>query len=582
MRKLMVTAILMAVVHILSPVVGSRAQQIDPLLQKAAALKKNLEEKGFQVRGDINYARFTQINPATMYCAGQMDTCNGFNFQGGYLAAMVPSSPGQAATMSAPLFRIRKNEAVVLVGPTPPPCDFFSYTCWLFYRHEQGWGPRNQHKIYSNIGETLNNSVIRAGKDPFNKNVVLSFTSDEETNKAVRTAALRAGFPGEVFNTYVLPSSVMKTNDALDETTDQFLIVQRTALWRDGSEDGAGYIKHPGVVVLRVTPPDNTPHKPLPGSKQRVRGSGTTETDYGPAVDQLREAILRRHSNLPAQELTTSQWLMESPLAIQTTTNTLGDSADTVYLGTEQAFKLSDSPDDFVIAYGVNHQKSGKCVYHNINVYKKLKACGVASAFDHCNGNPDCVAFAGSAQAYLSQVKGAKSDQLYALKIARHCQGEPYCLEVPTGACGVGAGLDDELFLGFRAYLEPKTKTGPAYNELLFDKVIHFSPAPAPTLSLASHLAEGEHPGPVSVRFQVSSKTPGDAVWEAKLEHVDDESAGVIEPVQGVIAGGSGEASFAFKAKNPGIYYVKITAKDQQSRFAATEVQINVKKGSPD
>ena len=297
-------------------------------------------------------------------------------------------------------------------------------------------------------------------------------------------------------------------------------------------------------------------------------------------MDQLREAILQRYSNLSANELTTSQWLMESPLALQTLTNTLGDSADTVYLSTQESFKLSDSADDFLIVYGVNHQKTDKCTYHNINVYKEFKACGVASAYDHCNGNPDCVAFAGSAWEYLHDQTAPQSDQLYALKIARNCNGERYCLQVPTGGCGEGAELDEGLFIGFRAYLEPTTKTGPAYTELHFDKVIHFTPVSPPSVSPSSKIVDGNFTEPVTVSFDVSSKSPGDVTWEAQIEFVDTVGCGTIEPDQGVITGGNGEASFKFTADYPGpgtipgFYYLTITAKDQHGRFSTTEVAV--------
>jgi hypothetical protein len=191
------------------------------------------------------------------------------------------------------------------------------------------------------------------------------------TDDAVRMAALQAGFPMNILNTFVIPSSLLKTNDALDDTTDQLMILNRTALWHDGTSDGSGYVQNPRVVVFRVTPPTNL-HKPLSAPIQRVRGTGVTEVNYGTAVEQLRQAILTRYANLSADELTTAQWLLESPIAVQTWTNTLGDSADTIYLNSREPFKLSDSPDDFLIAYGVNHQKSQKCTYHNISVYEQF------------------------------------------------------------------------------------------------------------------------------------------------------------------------------------------------------------------
>lgn len=158
-HKAMFAAI--AIFLLLAP--EGRAASRDPLLAKAATLKRNLEVKGFQVLGDLNYSRFVQVDPIQMYCEGELDTCNGFNFKGSYDSPIVPPLPGQNETWADMLFRIRFNEAIVLVGETPPPCDYFSYTAFLYYRYEQGWGPFNLRKIFSAFGDPLNLAVLNTG-----------------------------------------------------------------------------------------------------------------------------------------------------------------------------------------------------------------------------------------------------------------------------------------------------------------------------------------------------------------------------------------------------------------------------------
>jgi hypothetical protein len=547
----------------------------DPLLEKAAALKESLKNKGYRVRGRLDYNQYVELDFIKLYCDGKIDSCNGNNSTNRYLTALVPPLPTQAETDLPFLFRIRRNEAVVLVGPTPPPCDYFSYVCLLFSRYDKGWGPNDTRKIFSSLGDPLNRFILKTGGGDFDQDIVLVFTSDKKTNDAIKKAAMDAGFPKSVFNTFVIPSSLLRTNHALDKTTDELVIGTRTALWRDGTSDGGGYIENPGVVVFRVTPPDRN-HDPFPTPLQMVRGTGRTEFDIGPSVEKLREAILKRYSNLSAQEHMTTQWVMQSPIALQTMTNTLGDSSDAAYLITEQPFKLSDSPDDFLVIYGVNHKNSGKAVYHNIIIYQAYKYCGIASAYDHCYG-PECVAFAGSAAEYLSNKDTGDIDQLYALKVARNCNGEPYCLEVPIAGCGKGTELDDDMHVGFRAYIEPESKSGPAYTELLFDRVVHFT-APPPVLELDSKIVESHFPDPAEVSFKVSSTTPGDIRWEAEVEYVDDVNGARIEPNQGVISGGQGKGSFKLTGDHPGSYSLKITVKDQQSRFAADEVRVLIQK----
>jgi len=548
-------------------------QTQDPLLSKAAAIKKYLEKMGYQVLGRPSYHRYVELDFTKLYCAGISDSCNGNNYNAPYLTAIVPPLPGQADTPLPFLFRIRRNEAVVLIGPTPPPCDYYSYVCFLFNRHDEGWGPTNAHRLFASFGDNLNRFVIKTGGTDFNKDIVLAFTSDMLTDKAIRAASVRAGFSKEVLNTYVIPSALLKTNNALDETTDQLVIGQRTALWRDGTSDGGGYIENPKVVVFRVTPP-HTFHSPFRTPRERVRGTGRTEFDLLPAVDRLKKAILKRYSNTSAQELITAQWSEVSPLALQKMTNAVGESSDAAYMLTNQFFKLSNDPDDFLIVYGVNHHRSRKATYHNINIYQAYKYCGVASAFDHCNGNSECTSFEDSAREYFSG-DFKDSDQLYALKVARKCNGEPYCLEVPTGECGQGTGLNEELMVGFRAYVEPKTSAGPAYTELILDRVIHFTPSP-PSLHLDSNNIEVDYPGPATVSFNVSATST--VSWEVKVEYPDDVSGATIKPNQGVIKGGNGTGTFILKGDNAGSYHLTITVKDQQSRFASTEAIVTLKK----
>ena len=92
-------------------------------------------------------------------------------------------------------------------------------------------------------------------------------------------------------------------------------------------------------------------------------------------------------------------------------------------------------------------------------------ACGVGGASSH--------ALAGTAEAYLPSHPQAK--YLYVWKVARHADGNPRCFEVPYDVQAYGIDLDQEGFIGWRAYVEPQTKVGPIWHELIFDRAIKFS-----------------------------------------------------------------------------------------------------------
>lgn len=44
------------------------------------------------------------------------------------------------------------------------------------------------------------------------------------------------------------------------------------------------------------------------------------------------------------------------------------------------------------------------------------------------------------------------------------------------GVKAYGVDLGQQTFVAFRAYLERETKVGPVWHELVFDRVIKFSP----------------------------------------------------------------------------------------------------------
>lgn len=114
----------------------------------------------------------------------------------------------------------------------------------------------------------------------------------------------------------------------------------------------------------------------------------------------------------------------------------------------------------------VDHEATGKATYCNCNVIGLEYFNGVASVHDS--------EWKGSAEDYVPGHPEAKF--LYAWKVARKSNSDPHCLEVPTGPSHYGIGLDERIWLFFRVYLERATRVGPAWNELVFDRVIKFSP----------------------------------------------------------------------------------------------------------
>lgn len=432
-------------------------------LEPNDALIAALEEQGFTVtQGELS--KFSLV---PLCCAGETPTCMANNSGAPYMAARIPSAPGQTTETMLPwFFKLGANEAIVVVGKTPPPAAYFSYEPFDNVAH--AYGGDEAQIVGANIGDSINNLSIRTSgpaSDPYERDTIIVVTADAGVDSRVRAAVGAADLRQDIVNTSIIPSAVVRLG--VDDNADQFTLVHRIFL----PESQAAldeYLDTP-QLALRVTLEEDFTPAPFPAPNLRVRGTGMTEMDLMPAVDELRQAILDRYAGYAATDLTTSVWLTDSYDGIQRSVNEYLPTRDTVYLRTDPVFTLKDSPDDFIIAYGVNHAATGKATYANLSVYADPSLLLGVVGENSSN-------LAGSAATYLPDHPQVES--LYAWKVARNCRGEPQCLAVKLAEPCAKLDLDDEteLWLAFRIYLEQSTQVGPAFAELVYDRAILFSP----------------------------------------------------------------------------------------------------------
>lgn len=287
-------------------------------------------------------------------------------------------------------------------------------------------------------------------------------------------------------NTQVLPSSLLHMG--LENDSDTFAISLRPALFTD-RQAGSEYINNTPATIFRVTPRNATELDPYDYPELRARGTGKTEVDLTDDLEDLRDAILNRYSELHATELPISQGFPRGSDAIQRGIDAVGPTNDASYLwsagqqvssptppffDTSQYYDFLRNPpitlgndtDEFIIVYGVNHVATGKATYSSFALYGADVWNGVGSITD--------ADFAGTAEEYLPDNPNAK--YLYVYKVARNCGGDPHCFEVPYGVGGYGIDLDQPLFIIWRIYLEGSTKTGPSYAEIVYDRAIKLDP----------------------------------------------------------------------------------------------------------
>ena len=440
-----------------------------------ATLKTALEQDGFEVhRGDT-----VALNFVGSWCAGTpipgYDSALYSNNQR-YLQLRVPESVQHADQLTG-VFQLDPAEAIVLIGLTPPPERYFGFTPFLRYRVMPDG---KKQALWATVGDSVNNATVKTtGSTPFDSPVAFIFTPDRGTDARVRKALQRAGYPAAIINTVVFPASLLNLGHG--DTSDEFAVVLRNALWEEGAEDdGEAYIDNPPLSLYRVTPTTATVANPFPVRPLRVRGTGQTEMDLRKSLDRLRNAIIDSvtavNPGYSHEDVRTEPKNYEGYDYIQRGIDPLGDARDAfgLFAGYLPEWDLSDEitldDDEFLMVYGVNHVATGKATYMNFNIYASRPEDGKVPI-----GGADDTTFAGSAAAHLPSDPAA--GLMYAFKVSRNCGNEPNCLPLALDDCP-RLTIDKDTVLGllFRMYMEPATKVGAAMPEILYDRIIKFSP----------------------------------------------------------------------------------------------------------
>ena len=476
-------------------IVTGIAENVD--IGDVEAFQQALEQDGFTVQE----GRIGHLDLIKLCKLGVLPSAYGNNPTTKYLTWFVPPAPGSevpelfsriSAALGMPqdsssFWTLGPDEAVVFVGRTPPECRYFSFDHYLVTRT---YGNETRF-IFANMADTVNNLVINtegtpngAAGNPFNQTTVVVATADKGIDQRIQAAALSAGYSGDIFNTQVFPSSMLDMG--IEESSDTFMILIRPALYND-EQAGNDYLNNAPAKVFRVTPNETTKLDPYEMPELRVRGTGTTEFDLMDDLEELRIAILNKYSGLNATELPVCQMVPIGSDAIQRGIDGVGPCNDACYLWSadqtissptppfpdlsqyydflrDPAITLGNDTNESIIVYGVNHVATRKAMYQNFGLFGADVWNGVGAITD--------ADFTGSAEEYLPDNPNSK--YLYVYKVARNCDGDPHCYELPYGAGAYGIELDQLLFIFWRSYLEESTKTGPSYSEIVYDRAIKF------------------------------------------------------------------------------------------------------------
>lgn len=475
-------------------------QPAPPETGREAAFRQGLEAGGYTV----NRGSTVVVYPTQLVDQKQIDSAAGFNSGQPYKRFQVPALGAELPDKdvhSVGIFKLQPDEALVFVGPTPPQADYFSYAIFLWVRHLDSLIPKGDW-IYPTIGVPLNNAVIKheGEGEPFGQQTMVIWTADEGVYSSVASIAAAAGYPESMINVVPIPSSLVHMG--LGPKSDSLLLLVRTGNLAQGDATDQYMANNYYGTVYRVTPktaPELQPYPAVPPPDRNWKHEADLVPDLEGGLDRLQAAILAQNPNPSAKAYGSARWfydswdvLQDDPASPAYRKFDAGESADTPYLRTVDAagapvnFLLGEH--DSAIVFGVNHAQTGLSTYSAFAAYGDypVSSCdtpeaqaefefgcgdllwnGVAGMTNH--------GFAGSAEAYLPGDPVAP--YLYAVKVVRGAcpAGDKYCVSVPepsTPGSSDGIPLDKPLMFGYRAYLNPETKIGPSYEDILPDRAI--------------------------------------------------------------------------------------------------------------
>lgn len=475
---------------------------------------KLLEERGFIVqKGNLSY-----IDLLKLASEGKIDTTFANNTGVPYATYLLPPAPDQEPSPGqrppkdydpddphnyppnieyvAPgvFYKLRPDEAIVLIGQTPPLATYFSFRSYVGFvqnKPEKDYcdalttGNRCTgfyHFIGGSMGDQISNNSIWTDStpygtpgNPFDSSAIIITTADKGINKQMRDALAESGFNPGVMNNDNIPIDLV--NMGLEKGKDTFMFAMRVANF-ENPDIGWDYIYNLDkyFTVLRITP-----EKPYPAERSwsipslKNKEICTTEFQVVPTardtLDYLRNQIIRKYGTpeYDIVDLDLNLWILDGYEGILQDVNVLIDNRDAVYLRTGN-FELA-SDDDFVIIYGINHTQTGFATYFNTSFYGEEIDNGVVGAIVTNE-------LQYPADEYFP--RGYKNDKYYyVIKMARNSEEGneviiPYSTGNPQGSA-YGVDNNEEAYIGFRIYVNQETKVAPALFDIIWDHAILFT-----------------------------------------------------------------------------------------------------------
>jgi hypothetical protein len=509
----------------------------------------SFQNAGYTVRmGEANIEY-----PIEFCLAKYTPDANGNNVGVPYFGIQLPPPPGQDSLFSAPLmYNVGFDEAVILIGKTPPKCKYFSYRSYLYNRYYNFPPPPERRKINASLGETT--SLYRMRPDlpldsMFSRKFAIIMTADSIRALEVKATILSAttAIAPEDIHFDILPSADL-FRCGKGKEADWTNILHRVSLFEDTVAQN-DYLNNPPLEILQVSralPVDTmlwSVHPFMP------RASGMTEFDLFHDMELLELGIYETyHQNYDIIWLSSTPFNLESYTAIQQGANAYGDNHDCLYVRTND-FLLGEN--DIALAYGVDHTQTGQAAYDNVNIYG-------SKYFDGFGGLTNDM-MAKSARQFFPDTSVA--DKFYAYCFSRHpIPGNPYVFIVPADPNGTlsGINVDDSAFLCTRLYVNSVTKIGPDPLEVIIDRFVLLRPKPSGVSETdIQSPAVKVYPNPVKSKAMIEVMVSEWSEIEISLYNSSGQQMGQTINFNHVCGKVWQEMNFG-NGSSPGVYFLRV------------------------
>ena len=428
-------------------------------------------------------------------------------------------------------WHLNPNEAILLLGITPPECKYFSFSNYLYSRFtDSDWLPNSsipkyKHmcppgsesercEIFASLDDSINlDRGLNLPSEKFNSFFALIISPSIKATNIIQQGLRMINIPATVISNYSYPGKHL--NLGIESKDDTFLTIMRTAFYKNITQANQYFNEIP-FKVLRLE--FSSKYSNLFDKKPLVK------RDYGQhdatiinqsldymknvqyiLVEQVIRNVTEKSKNLKnnwsLQIAYTQSGVPENGFeCINNGQRCLGDCRDTIYPVNSETYNiasicnrlqnlnhtgiiscdgtsdglLTDNSDDKYIVVGVNHAKTQMARYSSLSVYDSKYLWGVYTI-----GNDD---LENTVNAYIQHQVLHDPDiaqatpYMYIYEIRRDCENINNCITIPStfNKNIPFIPYDDVVIIAERMYNNPVTHVGPDKDSVILPIVLHF------------------------------------------------------------------------------------------------------------